>query len=149
MSKLMIAAFAVTGIVALSGCMSLEERLASSDPRVKNEAEHELIESSRENGDETARIAAVKRISNKDYLFEIAVKANKAEKNSKGGTVNTVKEGLAAVDMLSGEDKMLQLALDAKSDEIRAAAFNKITSDDSFLRLAENCLLVYWKPLSL
>ena len=137
MSKLMIAAFAVTGIVALSGCMSLEERLASSDPRVKNEAEHELIESSRENGDETARIAAVKRISNKDYLFEIAVKANKAEKNSKGGTVNTVKEGLAAVDMLSGEDKMLQLALDAKSDEIRAAAFNKITSDDSFLRLAE------------
>ena len=137
MSKLMIAAFAVTGIVALSGCMSLEERLASSDPRVKNEAEHELIESSRENSDETARIAAVKRISNKDYLYEIAVKANQAEKNSKGGTVNTVKEGLAAVDMLSGEDKMLQLALDAKSDEIRAAAFNKITSDDSFLRLAE------------
>ena len=137
MSKLMIATFAVAGIVALSGCMSLEERLASSDPRVKNEAEHELIESSRENSDETARIAAVKRISNKDYLYEIAVKANKAEKNSKGGTVNTVKEGLAAVDMLSGEDKMLQLALDAKSDEIRAAAFNKITSDDSFLRLAE------------
>ena len=133
----MIAAFAVAGIVALSGCMSLEERLASSDPRVKNEAEHELIESSRENSDETARIAAVKRISNKDYLYEIAVKANKAEKNSKGGTVNTVKEGLAAVDMLSCEDKMLQLALDAKSDEIRAAAFNKITSDDSFLRLAE------------
>jgi len=133
----MIAAFAVAGIVALSGCMSLEERLASSDPRVKNEAEHELIESSRENSDETARIAAVKRISNKDYLYEIAVKANQAEKNSKGGTVNTVKEGLAAVDMLSGEDKMLQLALDAKSDEIRAAAFNKITSDDSFLRLAE------------
>ena len=61
MSKLMIAAFAVTGIVALSGCMSLEERLASSDPRVKNEAEHELIEG--KNAVEKAQKVA-------DFLFE-------------------------------------------------------------------------------
>lgn len=75
MSKLMITAFVVAGIMALSGCMSLEERLASSDPRVKNEAEHELIQISRATGTESDRIAAINRISNRDFLYEMAMKA--------------------------------------------------------------------------
>ena len=134
MSKLMIAAFAVAGIVALSGCMSLEERLASSDPRVKNEAEHELIESSRENGDETARIAAVKRISNKDYLYEIAMNAETSYKTPKGKRINTAAEGVAAVGQLEFDvaknnadyKKVFALIENAKSTEVRMSALEKM-----------------------
>ena len=75
MSKLMITAFVVAGIMALSGCMSLEERLASSDPCVKNEAEHELVQISRATGTESDRIAAINKIANRDFLYEIAMKA--------------------------------------------------------------------------
>lgn len=130
----MIAAFAVAGIVALSGCMSLEERLASSDPRVKNEAEHELIESSRENSDETARIAAVKRISNKDYLYEIAMNAETSYKTPKGKRINTAAEGVAAVGQLEFDvaknnadyKKVFALIENAKSTEVRMSALEKM-----------------------
>ena len=130
----MIAAFAVAGIVALSGCMSLEERLASSDPRVKNEAEHELIESSRENGDETARIAAVRRISNKDYLYEIAMNAETSYKTPKGKRINTAAEGVAAVGQLEFDvaknnadyKKVFALIENAKSTEVRMSALEKM-----------------------
>lgn len=67
-----IAALASTVIV---GCASLDDRLASTDPRVKNEAEHELIQMSRATGTESDRIAAINRISNRDFLYEIAMKA--------------------------------------------------------------------------
>lgn len=70
-----LAAIAALASAAIVGCMSLDDRLASTDPRVKNEAEHELIQISRATGTESDRIAAINRISNRDFLYEIAMKA--------------------------------------------------------------------------
>ena len=74
MKKLMYIA-ATCGTVILAGCASLDDRLASNDPRVKSAAEHELVQRSRATGTEADRIAAIKRITDKDYLYEIALHA--------------------------------------------------------------------------
>lgn len=70
-----LAAIAALASTVIVGCASLDDRLASTDPRVKNEAEHELIQISRATGTESDRIAAINRISNRDFLYEIAMKA--------------------------------------------------------------------------
>ena len=137
MNKILFTTFAIAGALAISGCASLDERLASNDPRVKNEAERELIDLSRDNGDEAMRVAAVKRITNKDYLYEIASNANTAERTVKGRTLNTVKEGLSAIEKLDGEKTFLKLSVGAKSPEVRAAASAKIATDDGFVHLVE------------
>lgn len=74
MKKLMYIA-ATCGIVILAGCASLDDRLASNDPRVRSAAERELLQTSRATGTEADRVAAVKRITDKDYLYEIAMNA--------------------------------------------------------------------------
>ena len=68
MKKLMYIA-ATCGTVILAGCASLDDRLASNDPRIKSAAEHELVQRSRATGTEADRIAAIKRITDKDYLY--------------------------------------------------------------------------------
>ena len=67
---------AVGSILIAAGCVSLEERLSSSDPQVRHAAERELIQYSRATGTEADRIAAIKRITDKDYLYEIALHAS-------------------------------------------------------------------------
>ena len=74
MKKLMYIA-ATCGTIILAGCASLDDRLASSDPRVRSAAERELLQTSRATGTEADRIAAIKRITDKDYLYEIALHA--------------------------------------------------------------------------
>lgn len=74
MKKLMYIA-TTCGIVILAGCASLDDRLASNDPRVRSAAERELLQTSRATGTEADRVAAVKRITDKDYLYEIAMNA--------------------------------------------------------------------------
>ena len=70
MKKLMYIA-TTCGIVILAGCASLDDRLASNDPHVRSAAERELLQTSRSTGTEADRVAAVKRITDKDYLYEI------------------------------------------------------------------------------
>ena len=143
MSKLMIAAFVVAGSVALSGCASLDERLASNDPRVKNEAEHELIASSRENGDESTRVAAVKRITNKDYLYEIAMDAEPSYRTIGGKKISTIAEGVAAVEQLGLDGtkkddfkKLIPLITKSKSTEVRLAALAKVNAQGVIAHVA-------------
>ena len=138
MKKILFATFAIASVMVISGCASLDERLASNDPRVKNEAERELVQSSRENGDESMRVAAVRRVANKDFLYEIAATANNAERTAKGRTVNTIKEGLAAIGKLDGERVFLKLSVEAKSPEVRSASAAKIATMDGFVYLAEH-----------
>ena len=138
MKKLVFAVFTIIGVAVISGCASLDERLASNDPRVKNEAERELVQSNREYGDETMRVAAVRRVANKDFLYEIAATANNAERTAKGRTVNTIKEGLAAIGKLDGERVFLKLSVEAKSPEVRSASAAKIATMDGFVYLAEH-----------
>ena len=75
MKKVMYIA-ATCGTVILAGCASLDDRLASNDPHVRSAAEHELVQRSRATGTEADRIAAIKRITDKNYLYEIALHAS-------------------------------------------------------------------------
>lgn len=125
------------GVLAITGCMSLDERLASNDPLIRNEAEHELIQENREHGDEAARVAAVKRIADKDFLYEIAINAEKAYRTPKGKKINTIPEGIVAVERLgldpskeSDEKMITALVLKSKSPEVQMAAFETIKSPD-------------------
>lgn len=62
----------IVGAFAIMGCMSLEERLKSEDLSIRRTAERELVQSSRLTGSESNRVAAVNRVTDKDYLYEIA-----------------------------------------------------------------------------
>ena len=136
MNKILFTTFAIASVMVISGCVSLDERLASNDPRVKNEAEHELIASSRENGDEAMRVAAVKRITNKDYLYEIAMSAEPSYRTNGGKKISTVAEGVAAVEQLGLDvakkddfKKLISFITQSKSTEVRLAALAKISSE--------------------
>jgi len=66
MQKITLLAF---GGLVLAGCMSLEERLASSDIRVRNEAERELVFNAYKCGaPKSERLAAIKRVKNQNFL---------------------------------------------------------------------------------
>ncbi len=141
--KNIAAAIALAASAAIVGCASLDERLASTDPRVKNEAEHELIASSRENGDEAMRVAAVKRVTNKDYLYEIAMDAKPTFRTPGGKTISTTAEGLAAFGQLAldgktvdGLKKLIALVANANSTEVRIAALNEIAGQNAIGRSA-------------
>ena len=136
MKKLVFAVFAIVGATVISGCASLDERLASNDPRVKNEAERELVQSSREYGDDVARVAAVKRITNKNLLAEIAMQADSAQKIGRGKSMDTVKEGVVAVERIDDEKVFTSLAKAAKSQDVRLAAFRRIKNRAAYLDVA-------------
>ena len=169
MKKLMYIA-TTCGIVILAGCASLDDRLASNDPRVRSAAERELLQTSRATGTEADRIAAIKRITDKDFLYEIALYATtnqwiaddatfdaspydgfqkspdgktrvyyKLTSTSgkladytrvRGRTIDTSKEGVAAVGQLKFDDskkeefiKLFELVRKAESDQVKLAAF--------------------------
>ena len=114
----------VLGGAILSGCMSLEERLASNDPKVKNQAERELVQNSRRSGNPAERIAAVNRLTDQKLLLEIAITAC--------GT--TEQDGEAAVSKLKNEEDLVSVAVQGKSKKVSMAALSLIASDD---KLAE------------
>ena len=169
MKKVMYIA-ATCGVIMLAGCASLEDRLASTDPQIKRAAERELLQTSRATGTEADRIAAIKRITDKDYLYEIAMQATTNQwiaddasfdpsqydgfqKSSdgkirvyyklttisgkladytrvRGRTIDTIKEGVAAVGQLKFDDskkeefiKLFELVRKAESDQVKLAAF--------------------------
>ena len=74
MKKVMYIA-ATCGVIMLAGYASLEDRLTSTDPQINRAAERELLQTSRAIGTEADRVAAIKRITDKDYLYEIAMQA--------------------------------------------------------------------------
>ena len=168
--KSIIQIAAICGAVMLAGCASLEDRLVSTDPQIKRAAERELLQTSRATGTEADRIAAIKRITDKDYLYEIAMQATTNQwiaddasfdpspydgfqesldgkirvyykltsisgkladyTRVRGRTIDTIKEGVAAVGQLKFDDgkkdefiKLFELVRKAESDQVKLAAF--------------------------
>lgn len=110
-------------MIVVAGCMSLEERLASSDLQVKRAAERELIATSRRQGwSEEDRIAAIKRITDESLLIEIAKTAVESNR--------TLPDGIAALAKIDGDDHLSIVATDAKDAKVRRAAFERIKGVD-------------------
>lgn len=118
---------AIVGALALAGCMSLEERLASNDPNVKRAAEYELVSNSRRNGTEADRIAVINRVTDLGLLQEIAKTATPEVKHGNSVTPSTIPDGTAALAKLNDQKILAALACAAKAKEIRIAASGKVT----------------------
>ena len=117
----------------LSGCMSLDERLASSNPRIRANAEVELIRESRTTGSREKRLDAINRVSGESLLSSIAI-------SSTGGYVP---DGIVATKRLLNNDlELLKIAKQAESDEVREIAVEKLigsgnVSEQEFVEIAK------------
>ena len=114
-----IASVVLSGAV-LSGCMSLEERLASNDPNVKSQAERELVQNSRRSANPAERIAVINRLTDQKLLLEIAITAYGM----------TEQDGEAAVSKLKTEEDLVKVAVHGKSRKVSMAALSLINSDE-------------------
>ena len=85
------------GVLILSGCMSLEERLSCSNPRIRANAELELVRESRARGDLEQRIAAINRINDVGILTSIATMSD----------ADFTPDGEAATKRLKNDDRAL------------------------------------------
>ena len=117
----------------LSGCMSLDERLASSNPRIRANAEVELIRESRTTGSREKRLDAINRISGESLLSSIAISS----------TGEYVPDGIVATKRLLNNDlELLKIAKQAESDEVREIAVEKLiglgnVSEQEFVEIAK------------
>lgn len=109
------------GLAILSGCMSLEERLASPDAQIRHVAEAELWNQAKTPGDQ---IAAIGRIGNPEYLNQIAL------------TYDTP-VAMAAFNKVK-PDQYPTLATKAKSPSVRKAALEKISDVAGFVYVFSN-----------
>ena len=125
----------ILGGALLSGCMSLEERLASNDPNVRQSAELELISNSRKTGTEADRIDAIKRVTTVDLLVEIAKTAKPAQHTNNRIVPSTIPDGLAALEKISDQGMLSRLACMATSKDIRMKAGEKVTDNNLLLPL--------------
>ena len=114
----------------VGGCMSLEERLASSDPKVRNQAEFELVQNSRKEGTEADRIAAIRRVTNQELLVQVGTTAREEHA--------TIPDGLAAIECLKSETDLAKVAKDAVSSKVRVAALKRITNHGMVQDLAKS-----------
>ena len=131
----MLLTVALAGTMMLTGCMSLEERLASNDPAVKRNAEYELIANSRRTGSEPDRIAAIKRVTDSQLLTEIALAAHPEQKKKHGTVPSTIPDGMAALEKLTDQKSLFKLAADANAKEIKSAALDKVSDQGYLLKL--------------
>lgn len=122
---------AIVGALALAGCMSLEERLASNDAQVRREAEYELVSQARKSGKVDECVAAAGRVSDPQLLLAIA-------QSSPNGYE---KEGITAVGKISDESSLLTISKTAKSEKVAEAALAKLTKQESLLDVAKGAQL--------
>ena len=117
----------------LSGCMSLDERLASSNPQIRANAEVELIRESRTTGSREKRLDAINRISGESLLSSIAISS----------TGEYVPDGIVATKrLLNNDQELLKIAKQAESDEVREIAVEKLIgsgniSEQEFVEIAK------------
>jgi len=113
-----ITVLAFGGMAVLAGCMSLEERLSSSDIEVRNEAEYELM--AKVNGaPKSERLAAIRRVKNPEHLEYIATYADESK----------IDDGLVAVDNIEDASVLIRVAKKARSMDVRKAASSKIQDE--------------------
>lgn len=121
-----IIAIAVGGMM-LAGCMSMEERLASSDVSVRNAAEHELVRNAYSSGvPKSERLAAIKRVKNQTFLEYLATSATDSSKE----------DGIAAVGNIEDVPVLIRVSQTATSMDVRKAASAKINDESVLCEIA-------------
>lgn len=122
---------AVVCMAAIAGCMSLEERLASSDANVRRAAEVEMIsELHRRVATDAERIAAVNRVTDQELL------ANIAEMAGKYPSMDITCEGVAAVSKIQDNQTLWRIFGKTKSFDVKKAAVENLTNESLLTHIA-------------
>ena len=108
---------------AIVGCVSLEERLASTDPAVRKEAEQDLLCRQNYVFDAKARMDAVKRVQDEEVLcnFAMTIADPQSERYQ-----DRRPEAMAAMEKITRDELLAKIAMQGSSAQIKAAAFSKI-----------------------
>lgn len=101
----------------VGGCMSIEDRLASADLQVRDEAERELWENSKKDPDVEKRIKAIGMIRNEELLFHIA-----KEDLSK-------RECEAAVSRMSNRKFLVRLPKESSNKWVASAVISRLDDE--------------------
>lgn len=118
---------------ALTGCMSLEERLMSTDAAVKRAAEYELVSKAHRSGSLDTCVAAVERVSDRDLLRTVALQAKSSY----------AQEGVAAVKKLTEQDDFKAIAAGAHAELVAEAAYMRIKDQTVLLEMAKQTKQAY------
>ena len=126
-SKFIIVACAAT----IVGCMSLEERLASSDANVRRAAEVEMISELHQRvATDAERIAAVNKVTDQELLIHIAGMAGKYP------SMDITCEGVTAVSKIQDNEALWRIFGKAKSFEVKKAVVEKLTNESRLTEIA-------------
>ena len=115
----------LTVVVAITGCVTIEEQLNSPDPSTRLAGEHRLLTQARQSGKAEEILNAVKRIQTKSLLLEIA--KNVSQKD--------IEEGKLAFLKLTDEKDFATLACSAVSPQIRRLAVAKVSQQETLLAI--------------
>ena len=116
-------AFAI--VMAMTGCVTIEDQLNSPDPSTRLIGEHQLLTQARQSGKEEEVLNAVKRIQTKPLLLEIAKNANPKR----------IAEGQEAFSKLTDEKDFATLACSAEAPSIRRMALEKVSQQESLFAI--------------
>ena len=118
-------ASALAIVMAMTGCVTIEDQLNSPDPSTRLIGEHRLLTQARQSGKEEEVLNAVKRIQTKPLLLEIAKNAN--QKRIAGGR--------EAFSKLTDEKDFATLACSAEAPSIRCMALEKVSQQESLFAI--------------
>ncbi len=117
--------------LALVGCMSLDERLASSDYNTRKKAEIELYSTATKTGNEEATIATINRISCDEVLASISISGKSIAIRSAAATKIKGNKYLYEVAIKSTDKKAKAIAINNMTDQAMLFnAYNKLTEND-------------------
>lgn len=108
---------------AIVGCVSLEERLTSTDPAVRKEAEQDLLQRQNYVLDAKERMKAVERVKDEEVLCNFASSISDPRNAS---YQDRRPEAMAAMEKITKDELLAKIAVQGDSTQIKAAAFSKI-----------------------
>ena len=103
--------------VILSGCLSLDERLASSDYSTRKDAEYELYANAAKTGDEKSTIDAVNRLTCDEVLADIAISGKSQNVRAIAATKIRDNRSLYSVVTKSTDCKIKVVAINNMTDQ--------------------------------
>lgn len=148
--------------VILSGCLSLDERLASSDYSTRKDAEYELYANAAKTGDEKSTIDAVNRLTCDEVLADIAISgksqnvraiaATKIRDNRSLYSVVTkstdCKIKVVAINNMTDQAMILSVYNEQTEEPVKLAAIGRMNSDTIAKLPYSSSLATKWRDIN-
>lgn len=117
---------ATTIMLAMAGCMSMEERLQLPNEQVRRAAEKEIFEDAIAVDSSEIMMRAVERISDDEYLAQIAINSHRQGLVDGKMEESTIAAGVAAVKKIRSQSYLSFVHETARENMIRDLASDKM-----------------------